>query len=434
MEATSHSIPALAEEIFTLAVGPQALLNQAVGNLPAAREESGADGDRHATEEPTPAAESEDETPFEGLICLDDVEVETIDWLWPSRIAIGKLTVLAGDPGLGKSTLSLDIAARVTHGRAWPDQTEGGNAAGSVILLSGEDGLADTTKPRLITAGANLRKVHAIDSVPRGKGKSGPFNLRTDIPWLGRILASLGDARLVIIDPVSCYLGETDDNKNGAVRALLSPLVEMAERCRVAVLLVTHLNKAAGGKSAYRLMGSLAYSAAARAVWMIALDPQDKDRVLMLQSKNNLAPRTSALAYRIKEGKLQWEADTIDMTADDLLAAEANDEAPTSEKGRAATFLRDMLASGPITSKEIEERAAAEGISKRTLDRAKSKLQVKSRRIIEDDTPVWYWRLPDPATTSVPDGQRPEDGNVGSLGSRPHSDDPKSPEAPTVTF
>jgi hypothetical protein len=360
------------------------------------------------------------------LLCLANVESTPVNWLWPQRIARGKLTILAGDPGLGKSTVSIDIAATVSTGRAWPDAPDELNEPRSVVLLCAEDGLADTVRPRLETAEADLQKVYALTTVRGRYGLPSPFNLQMDVPRLEEAIRQAGDTALVVIDPVSCYLGTTDDNKNAAVRGVLAPLVEMAERLGVAVLLITHLNKNASGKSAYRLLGSVGIYAAARAVWMIQPDPSDVDRLLMVQSKNNIAPRQKGLAFRHVEGRIQWEAEPVDLTADDLTATENEPPVRVKEVERAAGFLREMLAGGPVAANELEERAEQVGLSNRTLKRAKKDLGVRSSKSRDSEDGRWYWRLPGPEPTSGPDPEGEILGTDGFLG--PLADEKQQPD------
>lgn len=363
-----------------------------------------------------PTAEERPEVvPDYELICLSDVVAKPITWLWTNRIARGKLTILAGDPGLGKSTISLGIAATVSTGGDWPDVPGSPTESGSVVLLCAEDGLADTVKPRLEALQADLSKIHALQTVKGSDGCLGPFNLKTDVPRLEEAIRQAGDTRLVIIDPISCFLGNTDDNKNGAVRGLLAPLAEMAERLGVAVLLVTHMNKSTAGKSAYRLMGSLAFFAAARTVWTVHRDPGDADRVLMLCSKMNFAARHTGLALRIVDGKVEWETEPVDISADDLLAMEAAPPPREKEVDRAKAFLLDVLASGPGATNDVMEGGKQEGFSERTLKRAKKDLGVQSAKSGDDEGQKWYWQLR-PSVPVAPEEDREQSvGTVGPL-------------------
>jgi RecA-family ATPase len=207
------------------------------------------------------------------LVRLADAEPQPVEWLWPDRIAIGKVTTIAGDPGLGKSFLTLWLASLLSRGGAFPDRPGEPIEPGETILLSAEDDVNDTIRPRLDVAGADVSRVFALTTGATADGSFAPFDLTTDIPGLEEILGQKPDVRLLVIDPVSAYLGETDENKNGQIRGLMTPLSDLASRHRIAVVLVTHMNKATGLKAIYRATGSLAFVAAARTVWLVAKDP-----------------------------------------------------------------------------------------------------------------------------------------------------------------
>jgi RecA-family ATPase len=199
------------------------------------------------------------------IVPLDSVVREQLDWLWPGRIPLGKLTLLAGDPGLGKSFVTLDMAARVSRGSEWPDLPLIEQPSGGVVLLNAEDDLADTIAPRLDQAGADDSQIVAFEGVRTGRKKR-LIALDTDIPRLEEVLINRPNVRLVVIDPLSAYCGGIDSHKNSEVRGLLAQLAVLAHRHRVAVVAVTHLNKSRDKKAVYRAMGSLAFAAAARAM------------------------------------------------------------------------------------------------------------------------------------------------------------------------
>jgi hypothetical protein len=351
------------------------------------------------------------------LTRLSDVTPEEVQWLWPGRIPLSKLTLIAGDPGLGKSYLTLALAANVSRGGGWPDSPEAPNPPGSVILLCAEDGLADTLQPRLATAGADLTKIHALEGVYLEDGSQAPFDVGRDVPRLEWAIAEAGDARLVVIDPITSFTGKTDDHKNAEVRKLLMPLVEMAKEHSVAVVLVSHLNKNAGVKAAYRTMGSLAYSALARSHYLVSLDPCDPDRRLMLPVKNNLASDRMGLAFRIADNAVQWIAEPVTATLDEIMAAEVRPDGRRSEIDRAKEFLNECLAGGPVEATEVQFQAEQAGISKRTLDRAKRQLSIQSRKGKRDDGSAhWVWGAGTDMPPSQEECQTFEPGSLGSLG------------------
>ena len=209
--------------------------------------------------------------------CLLDIEAKPVCWLWPGRIARGKLTIIAGEPGLGKSQITASIAAVVTRGGRWP--VEGQQCEpGHVLFLSAEDDPADTLRSRLEAAGADLNRVHIVDGVTAGYTGDGSrtnrtFSLQADVQALGLKLAELGDVAVVVIDPITAYMGDTDSHKNADVRGLLAPLSELAARYDTAIIAISHLTKAVGAKALMRVTGSLAFVAAARAAYLVTNDP-----------------------------------------------------------------------------------------------------------------------------------------------------------------
>lgn len=232
-----------------------------------------------ADEEPHQAARAEAAGSL-AMRCLSGIEAKPVCWLWPGRIARGKVTIIAGNPGLGKSQITTSIAAVVTTGGRWPVGSDL-CAPGGVIFLNAEDDPADTLRPRLEAAGADLRRVQFVDGVIVGYAGDGNqcqrlFSVAEDLKALDSALSQLRDVALVVIDPVTAYLGQTDSHKNAEVRGLLAPLSELAARHNTAVIGVSHLTKAAGSQALMRVTGSLAFVAAARAAYLVTLDPRTK--------------------------------------------------------------------------------------------------------------------------------------------------------------
>jgi putative DNA primase/helicase len=303
--------------------------------------------------------------------------------------------------GLGKSFVTLDIAARVSRGDAWPDLPLLKQLPGDVVLLNAQDDQADTIAPRLDKMNADDTRIAAIEGIGGRDAKSGrewkrPFSLEADLANLNDVLIGNPDIRLVVVDPVAAYLGSVDSHKNSEVRGLLAPLAELAGRHRVAVLSVTHLTKSGGTKAVYRAMGSLAFAAAARAVWAIVKDQSDSQRRLFLPAKLNLAQDPDGLAYRIKDGRVVWEPDAVRLHADDAFAAEVREANGGGNRGperrEALEWLRQQLASGQSPASELIERGEQYGFSKRTLQRAYKTLGGQSRKNSFDGP--WLWELP----------------------------------------
>lgn len=366
------------------------------------------------------------------IVRLSDVIPESVSWLWPGRIALGKLTVIAGDPGLGKSFLTLDIAARVSRGSEWPDAPGITTTPGGVVLLSAEDGVADTIRPRLDAASADVDRIVALEAIrsvgDNGREAARSFDLSRDLLALESAIQSVEGCRLVVIDPVTAYLGGVDSHKNAEIRGLLAPLGAIAERHGVAVVAVTHLNKANGGPAIYRTMGSLAFTAAARTALAVSKDKDDPRRRLLLPIKNNIALDTGGLAYRIEplgvadRPVVVWEPDPVNVTADDALAGDRN-EGGGGAFDEAKDWLRDILSDGPIPASEVKRRAKDDEIKARTLDRAKKALGVTATREGYASDGRWVWAMPHSAPTRSKNANPQGLAHNGVLGAQCTTDD-----------
>lgn len=340
-----------------------------------------------------------------AIVRVGDVQRQAVRWLWPGRVPLGKVSLLAGDPGLGKSMLTLDMGARLSTGRPWPDAPDTTTEPGGVIILSAEDDVADTIRPRLEAAGADLSRVHVLNGVEfQAKGGQPKtvrvFRLDRDLPVLDKAIAQTPGCRLVIIDPITAYLGHTDSHVNAEVRAVLAPLKEAAERHDVAIVGVAHLNKSSTTPAQYRVSGSLAFTAAARAVWLIVKDPDNPTRRLMLPGKNNLAPDGTGLGYTIIESPdlsggpvLAWEPAPVMLSVDDALAPDADSDGRGALR-EAAAWLREALADGPVSVKDLQGWAKDAGLGWSTLKRAKGVLRAVSRKRGPMVGGAWEWALP----------------------------------------
>jgi hypothetical protein len=225
-------------------------------------------------------------------------QLAAVKWLWPNRFAIGKLGILAGLPDEGKGQVLADMAARTTRASEWPCG-EGFAPLGNVILLTAEDGIEDTVVPRLLAAGADLDRIEIVSMVVASGNRDRMFNLGTDLELLREKIAEVGDVKLVLIDPISAYLGtgKIDSFRTTDVRAVLGPLVDLANELGVAFVGIMHFNKKMDVTNALlRISDSLAFGAAARHVYAVVDDAENK-RKLLVRGKNNLAPATKALAY-----------------------------------------------------------------------------------------------------------------------------------------
>ena len=305
--------------------------------------------------------------------CAADILPEKIEWLWHGRAAVGKLTLIGGAPGLGKSQCHAFMCAAVSTGGDWPCG-EGRAPLGNAIVLSAEDGAKDTIVPRLISVGADLSRVHIVSGMRDERGRR-TFNLKADISALEVKVRAIGDVRLIIIDPISAYMGGADGNGNTETREVLEPIAEMADRLRIAVVCITHLNKGGGGgkqSALNRFVGSIAFTAAARAAFAVIEDSEDETRRLFLQVKNNLGKSCAGLAFRIEQAlipgnivasRICWDADPVAVDVNTALAAsESADGGGRTNKDEAADFLQKLLAAGPLPVKEIEAQAVEAGL------------------------------------------------------------------------
>jgi len=347
------------------------------------------------------SVEEEDDVRQPVLIRVSDVERKPVDWLWKYHIAIGKISMLASDPGLGKSHITLDIAARVSRGDSWPDG-DVMDQPGEVILLSAEDDVADTIRPRLEAAGADLTKIHMMQGFEFRTGEDKPEKrcvTLEDVEILDKALQRIPGARLIVIDPISAYLGvKTDSHKNSDVRTLLAPIADLAERHGVAVVCVTHLNKSSDKKAIYRTTGSLAFAAAARAVFAITRDEDNSDRRLFLPVKNNLAPDRNGLAFTLTPClsdpdymRVVWEPGPLEMSADEAMNPGENEN--RREWQYAADWLRELLADESLDAATIKEMGKKEGYGRHVLDKAKDHLGVRSQKSGFGKDSRWVWRL-----------------------------------------
>jgi hypothetical protein len=311
---------------------------------------------------------------------LSDVPAEPVCWLWRNRFASGKLNVVHGDPGVGKTWLVLYILAGVTRGRPFCDGAP--CKRGEVLFVTAEDGIADTIRPRLDLLKADCSRAHCLDLV-HIDGRDVSLDLEQHLEVLERWLIAHPGVTVVAMDPLAAFLGKIDSHRNNEVRAVLGRLAALAEKRQVTVLGIDHLAKAAG-PAVHRGIGSIAFTAAPRAVWQVVLDQEDPGRRLFLPVKMNLA-RVAGLAYRLSDVGIVWEEGPVTISADE--AAADSGETPRAE---AKAWLKDMLRDGPCPASTVEQQAKKDGICMRTLKYAKKELGVESTRCAGE----WSWSYP----------------------------------------
>jgi hypothetical protein len=329
------------------------------------------------------------------IVPLEDVAPLAIDWLWPGRLARGMYTLVAGDPGVGKSTLTIDLAARLSRGADWPD---GGTAPqGDVLILSAEDSLAHTIRPRCDRAGADVRRVHVLQAVLDATGER-PINLARDLAVLVDAVRRVTPI-LVIVDPITAYLGRTDAHRDGEVRGLLAPLIAELDRAQAALIAVGHLSKDAQRAALHRPGGSIAFVAAARIALAVASDPDAPERRAVASLKNNLAAPPPTLAFRFDpSGRLVWDIGPIALTAESLLAPRRDSDGQTDAEAVIRELLDDDTA-WPLDAKRALEAGQAHGVPDRTMRWTAKKLGIRIRRTGFGGRGRWTWERPDiPAT------------------------------------
>jgi phage N-6-adenine-methyltransferase len=337
----------------------------------------------------TPIRIAEERRPRGGHRLLSDIEPKPTDWLWQLRLPLGELSVIDGDPGVNKSSMLLDLAARVSNGSPMPDGTAG--VSGGVLLMLAEDSIAKTVVGRLSTAGANLEQIAVLDHhtrIPRHCSA-----LRTAAHQIS--------AKLIVIDPIMAFL-QPDSNADQKVRQALSPLAEIAEELNAAIILVRHLNKRGGTTSLYRGSGSIGIIGAARSGLLIGRSPENSDLRVLCHVKSNLGPLAPSLLFESVDAaglpQIEWRGE-CDLQADDLLVSAKNQRNRLSD---AAAFLEAILADGPVEQRIVMKRAILDGLACRTVERAKELLGVVSKRKGWGPGSTCHWCLPDADDHSTP--------------------------------
>lgn len=319
---------------------------------------------------------------------LSDVKEKKIEWLWRDRIAYGKITLFAGEPGVGKSQLLLYIASTVSNGNKFHFDNAVVNQD-KVLLISGEDNVEDTIKPRIMALGGNVDFIHYVKGIKKFDIKNNEYY---DVISLVDHLSELEDQiiqnkyKLLIVDPITLYLGSLDENKNKEIRSALCMISALAERHNLAIVLNSHFSKPSGNTqkgAIYRVMGSIGFAAAARIVIAIAKDPEDPSRRLFVPIKNNLSQDHEGLVYKIKPvafkdgictSCVDWLNEKVSQTANEILNPPIKIESPKLDEAKA--FLLDLLKYGSVPLSDIRKKSEQLGISSPRLYKAKNELKI----------------------------------------------------------
>jgi putative DNA primase/helicase len=325
------------------------------------------------------------------LINLADVVARPIEWLWRGVLARGKITILSSEPGCGKSTVTTDIAARLSKGKQWP--VSGDNAPfGSSIFLAAEDDIYDTIRPRFDLADGDPSKIEIFKSVREERFDTQELeerglNLSHDLHYVEEAINGTPGCVLVVVDPINSYIGTTDSHKDSSIRgAILAPLQALAGRCGVAILLVSHLRKS-GGKAIHRTLGSIGFIGAARMAFGVVKDPDNEERRIMVCQKSNIWRDNLGFAYSLKDcggfARVEWEPDPVTESADVIFQMEENGSGDTDDTDMLAELIRDILADGvskPFSDikEAIKDQAGAVGDAK--LRKAIHKAGAKKNR------------------------------------------------------
>lgn len=334
---------------------------------------------------------------------MADVQPERITWLWQGWLPDGCLCVLDGDPGLGKSSLTLDLAARLSTGEALPplEGLDRGRGPQATLLLGAEDPLKFVVRPRLDAMGADVSLIHALEGFTCKDGSDRLVMLPGDLRRVAKFIEDNG-VRLVVVDPLMAFLGsDTDAHKDQDVRRVLRPLSQLADKLRIVVLLVRHLNKLSGGPALYRGGSSIGITGAARASLICGRDPNE-DRFVVAMNKLNVGPKPPSLAYRLQSAgmasRVVWDGE-VELRPDQILGHGPPTGEPGQQrrKGRppdalreARQFLADLLSGGPVETAEMKRRAKELLIADATLDRARADLGVEPYR----DGKTYFVKLP----------------------------------------
>jgi hypothetical protein len=380
------------------------------------------DSDPEPEQEEQPPNKARDVRQIAGTCMVDDDEFQLVTvnaadydmtvlkWLWPDRIPAGKLSLLTGKPDCGKTLALLDLVARVSTGKNWPDGSVNRMGERRVLVAASEDDPADTLIPRLAAAGANLKNVDIIwgtvfrESDGQGnfkKGRKTALNLKRDALALLRAVEARPDIALLALDPISSFFGEADQNRDKDIRPIMDMIAKLCQRCGITVVGLIHSNKRSDVDAVQKVLGASALAGSARAVWGFSRDTEDKTKFHMALVKGNLAKKRTGLNYSIGETLIEIEGevttvphiiwgDELDADANDLLAEERQKQKDGGGDRKIDMASALITANLPALARDMYRKAEAEGITEKTLQRAKARLGVVSKELNDG----WHWYMP----------------------------------------
>jgi len=342
------------------------------------------------------ADENDDRTVWQpSVVSLDDIAPQQTDWLWQDYLPAGTITVIDGDPGLGKSQLTIDLAARLSRGDAMPPASapDGMYSQKGTLILNAEDDPSRTLRPRLDAAGATMKNIHLLRHMDGFSGEQQrPVSLPLDLAVVENVVRHF-NIGLCVLDPFVAYLdGKLSMNSDADVRRCLGQVAVMAERTGAAVLLVRHLNKKSGLSAIYRGGGSIGITGAARAVFMVGEDPTDPDSRILACVKCNLAPEPPSLRFHIESvgttSRVRW-GDSCEVSAADMLQG---GKSRGAKLNRAKEIIEEILGTGPRGSNEVLQACKMEQIGESTFHKARKALGIQAEK--ESLSGGWLLTLP----------------------------------------
>ena len=347
---------------------------------------------------------------------VSDIEAKPIDWFWPQRFSCGSLTIITGMPGATKSTLAMDIASRISNGDLWPDGS-GRAPQGGVILFGAEDDPERVVRPRLEAAQADLEFLRLVDGAEEGQQDwLGPITIDRDLALVREQLDAFPECRAIVFDPLSQYV-DCEENSNSQTRAVLMPLVQLAQERNVAIIAIMHLNKKADNMMIQRIAGASSYGQIARHIIFMGNDPDDTNtgsdrRRAMIVAKNSYGPNNCGQLFQVAtaangQPKIEWQQGTVEMDAERLNPKPAGvSKEYQDQRAEAVESLRELLGTGERPAAEVHERMEAIGHGRRQVDFAAKTLGVVKKQDRQDGrTRTWIWSLPSASQQSPQVGE-----------------------------